>query len=112
MKYIKQYAKLYKKLLALEEILKDIKPLAQKELRKCVDQKAIADNVEFHITNKTKKEYPAAVTEQIKQIRTDAENSGKVKISYSESFDAYVPKSVKEEVLAKASSDYRKHFNT
>lgn len=111
MKYIRQYAKLLKKQIALEEILKDLKPTVQKELRKCLDQKAIADNVEFHITSKAKKEYPAALTEQIKQLRADAEASGKVKTSYAESFDAYIPKSVKEEVLAKSSSDYRKHFN-
>ncbi len=110
MKYLKIYAKLYKKAEALKEILSDLKPLAQKELKRCPDGKTIVTDVEFHMTTKTTNEYSDEVKSRIEALRAEAKESGKVKVKETESFDAYIPKSAKETVLAKSSTDYRKHF--
>lgn len=110
MTYLKQYAKFYKKMIAYDEILKDLKPLAQKELKKQPDQKAITGGVEFHMTSKVTKEYPQVITEAIKILREDASGKGLVKEKTVPTFDAYIPKSVKESVLSKDVNDYRKYF--
>jgi hypothetical protein len=110
MTYLKLYAKLLKKSLALTEILKDIKPLTIKELKRFPDMQAVKDGVEFHMTTKSKKEYPDDVKLAIEALRTSSESAGHVKITSINTLDAYVPKSVKDTVLARASADYRKHF--
>ena len=107
---LKQYAKILKKKLAYDAILKDIQPAALKELKKQPENRAIVSDVEFHITFKNAKQYPESVTEQINQIREDAVNSGKVKTLVTTTFDAQIPKSVKENVLAQV-TDYKKHFS-
>jgi len=109
MKALKNYSKYFKKKCAYEEILKDIHPAALRELKKCPEGKTDIDGVEFHVTNKPKKEYTEEVKAKIKQIREDEEKAGRVDVSSTESFDASIPRSVKEKVLAVV-SDFRKHF--
>ena len=109
MKDLKQYSKYLKKKLAAEEILKDLKPFALRELKKCKDGKAVVDDVEYHLTTKSETIYPESVTEQIKELREKARNAGKVKIKTSDAFDAQIPKSVKEIVLGKV-NDFKKYF--
>lgn len=108
--YLKQYAKAVKKKLAVDAILKDLHPLAFKELKKQPDGKAVVSDVEFHLTSKVTTQYPDDVNEKIKQLREEAKESGKVKILSSESFDAQIPKSTKKKVLATV-PDYKKHFS-
>ncbi len=108
--YLKQYAKILKKKLAAEAILKDLHPLAFKELKRSPDGKAIVSDVEFHLTSKVTTQYPDDVNEKIKQLREDAKESGKVKILSSESFDAQIPKSTKKKVLSTV-PDYKKYFS-
>jgi hypothetical protein len=108
--YLKAYAKAYKKKLAADAILKDLHPLAFKELKKHKEGKAVVSDVEFHLTNKVTKKYPDEVTDEINRLREDAFNSGKVKTVSAQSFDAQIPKSTKEKVLATI-TDYKKHFS-
>lgn len=107
---LKLYAKFLKKKQAFDEILKDLQPLAFKELKKQPEGKAIVSEVEFHITSKTKITYPESVTEQVNQLREDARNSGKAKSVSTLSFDAQIPKSAKDRVLSVV-NDYKKHFS-
>lgn len=109
MKALNQYSKILKKKLAMDEILKDLKPLALRELKKCKDGQAVVDDVEYHLTTKTETQYPDSVNERIKELREEAKAKGKVKLRTSEAFDAQIPKSVKETVLAKV-LDYKKYF--
>jgi hypothetical protein len=108
-KALKQYSKFLKKKLAAEEILKDLKPLALRELKKCKDGQAVVDDVEYHLTTKSETIYPESVTERIKELRDAAKESGKTKTKTTEAFDAQIPKSVKETVLSKI-LDYKKYF--
>jgi hypothetical protein len=108
MKNLKIYSKYYKKVQALNEILKDLKPAVLRELKKCPDGQAIVDDVEYHRTIKITKTYPKEVTEAINSLR---ENADLVSSKETESFDAYIPKSVKDEVLAKSSTDFKKYFS-
>jgi len=110
LKALKTYAKFFKKKAAYEEILSDIKPNALRELKKQPEGKADVDGIEFHVTNKTTKKYSEELTTQIKKLREDEEEAGKVKTSSTESFDASIPRSVKESVLSDV-SDFKKHFD-
>ena len=107
---LKLYAKYLKKKQAYDEILKDLQPLAFKELKKQPEGKAIVSDVEYHITSKTKITYPESVTEEVNRLREEARNSGKAKSVSTLSFDAQIPKSAKERVLSVV-TDYKKHFS-
>lgn len=116
MKVLKLYAKFYKKLKAMEEILKDIHPLALRELKKYPDGKADFDGVEFHLTRKVEKKYADEVETELKELRNKtnvlklkAEEEGKVRFTERETFDAQIPRSSKDEVLG-CVVEYKKHF--
>jgi hypothetical protein len=106
---LKKYSKYLKKKLAMEEILDDLKPLALRELKRSKDGQAIVDDVEYHLTEKSTTSYPDEVNHKIQTLREEARNSGKCKIKSREAFDAYLPKSSKETVLAKI-TDYKNYF--
>ena len=106
---LKQYSKYLKKKLAADEILKDLQPLVLRELRRCKEGKAVEDDVEYHLTTKTSINYPASVNDKIKELREEAKAKGKCKTRSVEAFDAQIPRSVKENVLARV-PDYRKYF--
>jgi len=109
MSALKQYSKYLKKKLAADEILKDLQPLALRELRKCREGKAVEDDVEYHLTTKTTINYPKTVNEKIQELREEARTKGKCKSRSVEAFDAYIPKSVKENVLAQV-TDFKRYF--
>ncbi|MEG8946628.1 hypothetical protein [Rosettibacter firmus] len=116
MKFLKAYAKYYKMYKAFEEILKDLHPLALRELKKYPEGKADYDGVEFHLTKKVEKKFDEFVEVQLKELRDkineikkEAEQRGDVIINEKETFDAQIPRSSKEEVLATV-KDYKKYF--
>lgn len=116
MKYLKAYAKYYKKLKAMDEILKDIHPMALRELKKYPDGKADFDGVEFHITKKVEKKFDEFFEAELKEMRDkinelkkEAEEKGRVILNEKETFDAQIPRSNKEEVLARI-KEYKKYF--
>lgn len=116
MKALKLYAKYYKRLKAMDEILKDLHPLALRELKKCPEGKADLEGVEFHVTKKTEKKFDEFVEaklkdmrEQINLIKQEAEEKERVVIVERETFDAQIPRSSKEQVLASI-TDYKKYF--
>lgn len=116
MKALKMYAKYYTKMIAMEEILKDLHPIAIRELKKYPEGKADFDGVEFHLTKKTEKKYNEKaelalkmLRENINEIKKEAEAKGMVEITEKETFDASIPRSNKKNVLAKI-SEYKKHF--
>ncbi len=103
MKALKLFAKIYIKMKAMEEILKDIHPLALRELKK-------------YLTKKVEKKYDEFVEAELKEMRDkinelkkDAEEKGRVILNEKETFDAQIPRSSKENILSKV-NDYRKHF--
>lgn len=113
---LKLYAKYYKKQRAIEAILQDLHPLALRELKKYPDGKTDFDGVEFHLTKKVEKKYDEFVEIELKELRDkintikkDAEGKGKVILNEKETFDAQIPRSVKEEVLLSI-PEYRKYF--
>lgn len=116
MKTLKLFAKIYIKMKAMEEILKDIHPLALRELKKYPEGKADFEGVEFHLTKKVEKKYDEFVEAELKEMRDkinelkkDAEEKGRVNLNEKETFDAQIPRSSKENILSKV-NDYRKHF--
>lgn len=117
MRTLKKYAKYLKKKLAYEAILKDLQEAALRELRKQENGQAIVDEVEFHVTRKFERKYSDAIEEmlkearaKIKEIQENEEKAGRVVMKEKESFDAYIPKSTKEDVLAEI-NDFKKHFS-
>lgn len=110
MKALKNYAKYYKRKLVMEEILRDLKANALRELKICDDGQAVVDDVEFHLTTKTTTSYPELVSKKIKDLREKARKDGTITTSSTESFDSSIPKSTKEKVLAQV-PDYKKHFD-
>ena len=116
MKNLKMYTKYYIKLKAIDEILKDLQPLALRELKKMPDGKADFNGVEFHLTKKVEKKFDVVVEAELKEIREkinklkeDAEKAGRVVYNDKETFDAQIPRSSKEQVLSSV-SDYKKYF--
>ncbi len=117
MKSLKKYARFLKKKLAYEEILKDLQETCLRELRKADNGQAIVDEVEFHLTKKTERKYSDSVEEtlkakrkEIKDLQEEEEKAGRVVLKYKETFDSYIPKSTREDVLAEV-TDYKKHFS-
>ncbi|MEJ5351938.1 MAG: hypothetical protein WHS65_10125 [Melioribacteraceae bacterium] len=116
MKALKLYAKFYKKMKAMEEILKDLHPLAMRELKKQEDGKADIDGVEFHLTKKVEKKYEEKIENELKELRDkineikqQAETEGRIAIIEKETFDASIPRSAKEQVLSTI-TEYKKYF--
>lgn len=116
MKNLKLYAKYYIKMKAMEEILKDLQPLALRELKKQPEGKADFNGVEFHITKKVEKKFDEFVEAELKEMREKisemkqaAEEKGRVILNERETFDAQIPRSTKEEVLASV-TEYKKYF--
>ncbi|MCZ7608871.1 MAG: hypothetical protein M5U17_01780 [Ignavibacterium sp.] len=117
MKSLKKYAKFLKKKLAYEEILRDLQEACLRELRKEDNGQAIVDEVEFHLTKKTERKYSNAIEEvlrakrkEIKDMQEAEEEAGRVVLKHKETFDSYIPKSTREDVLAEV-LDYKKHFS-
>ena len=116
MKALKLYAKFYKKMKAMEEILKDLHPLVLRELKKYPEGKADFEGIEFHLTKKIEKKFDEIVEAELKEIRDrinklkeDAEKSGRVVYNERETFDASIPRSAKEHVLSTI-TEYKKYF--
>lgn len=116
MKALKLYARYYKTMKAMDEILKDLHPLALRELKKYPEGKADYDGVEFHLTKKIEKKFDEFVEAELKKLRDkinelkkEAEEKGRVILNEKETFDAQIPRSSKEEVLATV-KDYKKYF--
>ncbi|BDQ03514.1 hypothetical protein [Ignavibacterium sp.] len=116
MKALKLYAKYYKKMKAMDEILKDLHPLALRELKKYPEGKADFEGVEFHLTKKVEKKFDEFIEAELKemrdkinQLKQEAEEKGRVILNERETFDAYIPRSSKDQVLA-GIPDYRKYF--
>lgn len=117
MKSLKKYAKFLKKKLAYEEILKDLQEPCLRELRKADNGQAIVDEVEFHITKKVERKYSDVIEvilkekrKSIKEIQDEEEKAGRVELKEKITFDAYIPKSTREDVLAEV-LDYKKYFS-
>lgn len=110
MRALKKYSMLLKRKLAYEEMLKDIKNEVLRELKKCDNGQAVVDEVEYHTTIKVSNKYPKDLTEQIKAMQEKAKDQGLVKTKESDSFDAYIPKSSKVLVLARAVPEFKKFF--
>ena len=106
---LKQYSKFYKKKLAAEAILNDLRPSAIRELKKSKDKQAVVDDVEYHITKKPKNDYPEDVKKKIERLRERAKKQGRVKTKIQTTLDAEIPKSVKEKVLTQV-TEYKKYF--
>lgn len=116
MKNLKMYSKYYIKLKAIDEILKDLQPLALRELKKMPDGKADFNGVEFHLTKKVEKKFDEFVETELKELRDkinlikkEAEDNGRIILNEKETFDAQIPRSSKEQVLSSV-SDYKKYF--
>jgi hypothetical protein len=115
---IKKYAKFLRRQKAYGRILEDLKPEVLRELKRRPDGKAAVDGVEFHITTKVTRRYPKDIQDilkdlqaQIDQQKKVAEESNKVTLSETATFDASIPKSAEDEVLSEV-PDYKKHFGT
>lgn len=116
MKALKLYAKYYKTMKAMDEILKDLHPLALRELKKYPEGKADYDGVEFHLTKKVEKKFDEFVEAELKEMRDkindlkkEAEEKGRVILNEKETFDAQIPRSSKDQVLSSV-RDYKKYF--
>lgn len=116
MKALKLYAKYYKTMKAMDEILKDLHPLALRELKKYPEGKTDLDGVEFHLTKKVEKKFDEFVEVEIREMRDkinelkkQAEEKGRVILNEKETFDAQIPRSSKDQVLASV-RDYKKYF--
>lgn len=117
MKALKLYAKFYKKLKAMEDILKDLHSLAMRELKKHENGRAEIDGVEFHLTKKVEKKFDEFVEvelkkmrERINELKKEAEEKGRVIVNEKETFDASIPRSAKEQVLSTI-TEYKKYFS-
>ncbi len=106
---LKNYSKFLKKKLAAEAILEDLKPNVLIELKKFSDGQTVCDDVEYHITTSSSTSFNEEVNDAIKSIKENAKQAGKFKVETKETFNASIPKSVKEKVLAKI-TDYKNYF--
>lgn len=116
MNALRLYAKhlVHKK--AHEEILNNLKDQVLRELKKQPDGKAAVDGVDFHRTVKITRKYAKDIQDILKDLQAQiddqkkrAEESGKVRLTPTETFDASIPKSSENEVLGRV-RDYQKHF--
>lgn len=115
---LQKYAHHFKQKRAHEKILSDLRKEVLAELKATAEGNAIAGEVEFHLTKKLSATvYPAdiqdvinSLQQQIDDTKKNADEAGKVRRKYSAAFDASIPKSAEEDVLAEASNDFRKHF--
>lgn len=114
---LKQYAKHFKKMLAQQKILADLKKQALRELKKQPNGQAIVGGVELHMTKKkTATIYPEDIAKILENLKTQtkeqikrAEDAGQVKCKFRETFDAAVPKSAQKRILSE-DKDYARHF--
>jgi hypothetical protein len=106
---LKLYSKFLKKKLAAEAILEDLKPNVLIELKKFTDGQTVCDDVEYHITNSSSTKFADDVNEQIKAIKENAKQANKFTLEVKETFNAAIPKSVKEKVLLKI-TEYKNYF--
>lgn len=115
---LQKYAHHFKQKRAQEKILSDLRKEVLVELKEASDGKAIAGDVEFHLTKKLSATiYPKDIQDvidslqlQLDDTKKNADEAGKVRRKYSAAFDASIPKSAEEEVLSAASNEYKKHF--
>jgi hypothetical protein len=115
---LQQYADQYKKKIACERIMSDLKKEAKKELNAIEGKSTSLAGVKFHMTQKLKETiYSDGVQkiiddlkQKIETQKENAENVGDVTKKYSKTFDAEIPESAEEELLAEASDDYKKYF--
>jgi phenylalanyl-tRNA synthetase alpha subunit len=115
---LQKYAYHFKQKRAQEKILSDLRKEVLAELKVIEGGNTVVGDVEFHMTKKLSatifpkdiQDVIDSLQQQIDDIKQNADEAGKVKRKYSAAFDASVPKSAEEEVLAAASNDYKKHF--
>lgn len=105
-----KYAKILKKKLAYDEILKDVKPAAIKELKRQPGKKATISDVEFHLTTKKEISYSKELKDKIKVLREDEVKTGAATVLATQTLNAELPKAVKDKVLSSV-TDYKKHFS-
>jgi len=112
---LKKYSKYLKKALAYDAMCKDMKDQVMRELKRQPEGQAVCDGVEYHLTTKTVRTYNdpklKEMKAQVEALEKQLLEAGAVKIKENETFDAYIPKSSKETVLARAVPDYKKHFS-
>lgn len=115
-KALKAYAKAYKIMMANKAICKDLAKQCYRDLNNEKEGKAIVDGVEFHQSVKVEKSFPKIQTildklnDKIKQLKETAEQTGQVTKKGTPIINASIPKSATDQVLAKSSADYKKHF--
>lgn len=117
MKNIKKYALLLVKRDAIDEILKDLKNGVLRELKKLPEGKQIVEGVDFHRTFAVTRKYAKDIADVLKDLKKKieeqkkrAEDAGKVRITKTETFDAEIPKQMKEQLFDEV-AEYRHHFN-
>jgi hypothetical protein len=115
MKAIKQYAKFLAKKKAYEAILDDLKGNVLRELKHLGGKTNVA-GVEFHTTVKVTRKYNKDIRDILKDLKEQMENqkklaeeSGKVRLTATPTFDAQIPKSAAKDVLSTV-PDYVRHF--
>jgi uncharacterized membrane-anchored protein YjiN (DUF445 family) len=116
MKAIQLYAKHLIRSKAHAEILADLKDQVLRELQRTEKGKAISCGVEFHLTKKITRKYAKDIADILKDLKAQeeqqkklAEESGKFREKETPTFDASIPKSTEEKILAGV-PDYKKHF--
>jgi hypothetical protein len=116
MNAIQLYAKHLIKEKAHAEICADVKEQALRELQRLEDGKAEAFGVEFHLTTKVTTKYAKDIADILKDLKAQeeqqkklAKESAKYREKRTPTFDASIPKSTEETILAGV-PDYRKHF--
>lgn len=115
-KALKAYSKAYKQLKAYEAICKDLKKEVLRDLNKEPEGKAVVEGVEFHKSKKVEKSFPRIqpildkLNAKIKQLKDTAEQTGNFKTKETPNFNASIPKSVTDSVLASCCKDYKRRF--
>lgn len=115
MKSLKLYSKILKKKLACEAILKAHHAQVMLEIKRSGGQ-AICDGVEYHLTKKIDTKFTPELEAELKGLRdmidlkkSDAKRLNQIKETVKETFDAAIPKSTREEMLAEV-PEYKKYF--
>jgi hypothetical protein len=116
MNAIKLYAKHLIHAKAHADICADLKDQVLRELRQIETGKATASGVEFHRTTKVTTKYAQDIADILRDLKAQeeqqkklAKESGKYREKRTPTFDASIPKSTEETVLAGV-PDYRRHF--
>jgi hypothetical protein len=116
MNAIQLYARHLIRAKAHAAICADLKDQALRELQRTAAGKETADGVEFHLTTKVTLKYAKDIADILKDLKAQEEQqkklameSGKYRAKKTPTFDAAIPKSTEESILAGV-PDYKKHF--